>query len=171
MNTPNRLKCGKTPPRLCAAVGNKETRGPWPCLLLCLLFCSPARAQSFSIDWHKISSGGGTSSNGQYSISGAIGQHDASAPMTGGSYSLACGYWSIIRVVQTDGLPNLSIAGSGGSVILSWTNTVPCVLQQNANISQTNGWTANGSAVTTENGVNRVVISHPDGNLFFRLAK
>ena len=171
MNAVNTLKCGKPPPRPFAIAGNIDKRGLWLCLLLGLLFCSPARAQSFSIDWHKISGGGATSSNGQYSVSGAIGQPDAGAPMTGGSYSVTGGYWSLLRVVQTPGLPNLSIAGSGGSVILSWTNSVPCVLQQNANLALTNGWTTSGGAVTTENGVNRIVISHPDGNLFFRLAK
>ena len=45
---------------------------------LALSLLAPAlHAQQYSIGWYKISGGGGTSSNGQYSVSGTIGQHDA----------------------------------------------------------------------------------------------
>ena len=50
-----------------------------------VLAATPAFAQSYSIDWYKIAGGGGTSSNGQYIVSGTIGQHDAGGPMTGGN--------------------------------------------------------------------------------------
>ena len=43
--------------------------------------------------------------------------------MTGGSYSLTGGFWSLISVVQTAGLPNLTITQAGNSVIVSWPNT------------------------------------------------
>jgi len=52
-----------------------------------------AHAQNYSIDWYDIG-GGGTSSGGQYSLSGAIGQPDAGA-MAGGGYSLSGGFLSI----------------------------------------------------------------------------
>jgi len=51
-------------------------------------------AQSYSIDWYKIGGGGGTSTNGQYSLSGTIGQHDAGGPMSGGNYSVTGGFWA-----------------------------------------------------------------------------
>src|ERR1700744_3627859 len=70
---------------------------------------TPAFAQSYSIDWYKVSGGGGTSTNGQYSIVGTIGQHDAGAAMSGGNYSLTGGFWSLISVVQTPGAPTLTI--------------------------------------------------------------
>jgi hypothetical protein len=44
--------------------------------------------QNYSIDWYKVSGGGGTSTNSQYAISGTIGQSDASGAMSGGGYSL-----------------------------------------------------------------------------------
>ena len=48
--------------------------------LLCgLLVVSLAWAQQYSVDWYKVAGGGGTSTNGQYSVSGTIGQPDASA--------------------------------------------------------------------------------------------
>jgi hypothetical protein len=39
-----------------------------------------ARGQSYSIDWFKISGGGGTSGSGAYSVSSTIGQPDAGGP-------------------------------------------------------------------------------------------
>ena len=58
-----------------------------------------AHAQ-LSITWSTIDGGGGTSSGGAFTLRGTIGQHDASAPMTGGTFSLTGGFWA---------------AGAGGS--------------------------------------------------------
>jgi hypothetical protein len=128
-----------------------------------------ASAQSYSINWHKIAGGGGTSSNGQYSVSGTIGQPDASGAMTGGQYSVTGGYWSMVSVVQTPGTPELTITRSGNSVIISWADTGTYNLQQNVNLSDTNTWTLNGGTVTTSGGSNSVTITPPTGNVFFRL--
>jgi hypothetical protein len=129
-------------------------------------------AQNYSIDWYKISGGGGTSANGQYSLSGTIGQPDASGAMTGGRYSVTGGFWSLISVVQTPGAPNLAIAQSGNSVIVSWPNTANYTLQQNSNLTLSAGWATSGYAVTTNSppGTNSVTITPPTGSLFFRLA-
>ena len=52
------------------------------------LVLSAAQAQiSYSIDWFTIDGGGGTSTGGVYSVSGTIGQPDASGAVTGGNYS------------------------------------------------------------------------------------
>src|ERR1019366_10281193 len=80
-------------------------------------------AQQFSVDWYEIAGGGGTSTGATYQVTGTIGQPDASCAMSGGSYSVTGGFWSLISVVQTAGLPNLSIAHSGNSIIVSWPNT------------------------------------------------
>ena len=82
-------------------------------LLLCLLtsvLCLPARAQSYSIDWHTIDGGGGTSTGGVYSVSGTIGQPDAGGPMTNGQYSITGGFWALPTAVQTTNAPTLTIA-------------------------------------------------------------
>ena len=42
-----------------------------------LTFALNAAAQSYSIDWHTIDGGRGTSTGGVYAVSGTIGQHDA----------------------------------------------------------------------------------------------
>lgn len=128
-----------------------------------------ASAQSYSINWYKIAGGGGTSSNGQYSLSGTIGQPDASGAMNGGQYSVTGGYWSMIQVVQTPGTPDLTITRSGNSVIISWADTGTYNLQQSVNLNNTNAWTLNGGTVTTSGGSNSVTITPPTGNVFFRL--
>ncbi|HUC85210.1 MAG TPA: hypothetical protein VL970_08465, partial [Candidatus Acidoferrales bacterium] len=71
-------------------------------LIFSLLLPALGFAQSYSIDWFKIAGGGGTSSNGQFSVSGTIGQPDAGGPLTGGSFSLAGGFWALYAV-QTPG--------------------------------------------------------------------
>jgi hypothetical protein len=146
-----------------------------PCvLLLCFFifhssFCHLALGQTYSIDWYKISSGGGTSTGATYQVTGAIGQPDASGAMSGGQYSVIGGFWSIISVMQTAGLPNLIITHAGNSVIISWPNTGTYTLQQNSNLSVSAGWTTSGYSITTANGTNSITITPPTGNLFFRL--
>jgi hypothetical protein len=135
-----------------------------------LLALPTLHAQSYSIDWYKVAGGGGTSTGGVYSISGTIGQPDASGALTGGSYSLTGGFWSLISVVQTAGLPNLTITHSGNSVIVSWPDTGNYTLQQNSNLAATAGWTTSGYAITTANGTNSITLTPPTGNLFFRLS-
>ena len=143
-------------------------------LPLCLLIPALSNAQSYSIDWYKVAGGGGSSSgtNGStvYSVSGTIGQQDASAAMTGGNYSVTGGFWSLISVVQSPGAPTLTITRSGNSVIVSWlSSTNGFTLQHNSNLATTN-WTAGGYAISTNGTVESITISPPTGNLFFRLA-
>jgi hypothetical protein len=98
-----------------------------------------AGAQQYSIDGHKVSGGGGTSTGGVYSVSGTIGQQDAGGPMTGGNFSLTGGFWALYAV-QTPGAPRLTITPAGaGQAIISWTpNTPGYVLQFTDSLSLTN---------------------------------
>ncbi|MGO8700545.1 MAG: hypothetical protein ACLQVY_22880 [Limisphaerales bacterium] len=140
-------------------------------LLLSWLIPGIGFAQPYSIDWYKIAGGGGASSGGSYTVTGTIGQHDAGTPMTGGIYSLSGGFWALIAVVQTPGLPNLTIASGGpGNVVVSWPSTGSYSLQQNNNLAATAGWTISGYSITTANGTNSVTVAPATGNLFFRLA-
>ncbi len=131
-------------------------------------------AQSYTIDWYKVSGGGGTSTGGpmigtNYSVSGTIGQYDAGGPMIGGNYSLTGGFWALISVVQTPGAPTLYITRSGNTVTVYWQAVSGWSLQQNANLTLANGWSASGG-VTTANGTNYLNLASPTGNLFFRLS-
>jgi len=138
-------------------------------LLLSLLLPVLSSAQSYSIDWYEVAGGGGTSTGGVYAVSGTIGQPDAGAPLSGGQYSLTGGFWSLISVVPTPGLPDLIITRSGNSVIVSWPATGSYTLQQNGNIGQPANWITSGYTITTSNGTNSITVAPPAGNLFFRL--
>ena len=95
-------------------------------------FCLSAQAQ-YSIDWFKIAGGGGTSTNGQYSVSGTIGQHDAGVPMTGGSFSLTGGFWSLVEVIQTPGAPTLRVYNTNGLITVAWAKPAEGWLLQTTN--------------------------------------
>jgi len=80
-------------------------------LFLSVLFglsASAALAQ-YAIDWHMIDGGGGTSTNGVYSVSGSIGQPDA-GKTSGGGYTINGGFWGIVTAIQIrelEGTPGL----------------------------------------------------------------
>jgi hypothetical protein len=138
-------------------------------LSFCWLVSPLSFAQSYSIDWYKVAGGGGTSTGIVYAVSGTIGQPDASAPMRGGSYNLTGGFWSLISVVQTAGLPELTVTHSGNGVTVSWPATGSYTLQQNGNVGQPSNWVTSGFTITASNGTNSVTVTKPTGNLFFRL--
>ena len=143
-------------------------------LLLFLSLAGTVAAQSYSIDWYKVSGGGGTSTGGTYQVSGTIGQPDAGGAMIGGNYSVTSGFWSLISVVQTPGVPNLIIVQSGAnSVKVLWPDpaTNSYTLQQNNNLNVPAGWVTTGFAITNGFGTNFCTVTPPLGNLFFRLKR
>ena len=137
-------------------------------LLLVFGLGTSLHAQTYTVDWYKISGGGGTSTGATYQVSGTIGQPDASGAMTGGSYSLTGGFWSLISVVQTAGAPALYISQSGNTVTVYWQALSGWSLRQNNDLSLPANWTPSGG-VTPSNGTNYLNIISPAGNLFFRL--
>ena len=133
------------------------------CCFLLSAFSFRASGQTYSIDWYKIAGGGGTTTNGQYSLSGTIGQHDAGGPLTGGNYSLTGGFWALYAV-QTAGAPLLTITYLSNQAIVSWPSSVTgWTLQTNANLA-TGSW-GNYPGVVN----NRATNSPPAGTVFFRL--
>src|SRR5579863_1043169 len=111
-------------------------------VLICLLAFAwiSGWAQQYSINWYKVAGGGGTSSSGQYTLSGTIGQPDASGALTGGNYSLTGGFWAIVQVIQTSGAPTLYISHSGNTVTVYWQNVSGWTLHQNNNLAVPAGW-------------------------------
>ncbi|MGA2280375.1 MAG: hypothetical protein ABSG80_08750 [Verrucomicrobiota bacterium] len=127
--------------------------------------------QLYSINWFKVSDGGGTSTGSVYQVTGTIGQPDAGGPMTNGQYSLIGGFWSVITVVQMPGAPLLAITFNSQlpTVTVSWpVSATNYVLQQNSDLTTAN-WTPVGASVSTNGPTLSVTISPPAGNLFFRL--
>jgi len=135
--------------------------------LMAFMFCLGVGAQPYAIDWHSIDGGGGTSTGGVYSVSGSIGQPDASMrPMTGGQYSVTGGFWAL-QAIQTPGAPLLSIAAAGpGQATISWNPDSPgWVLQEAFKLSSTN-WMNSASGST-----NNITVLATGGMKFYRLHK
>jgi hypothetical protein len=142
-------------------------------LLACLLFPIISFGQNYSIDWYKVGGGGGTSTGSVYSVSGTIGQPDASGAMTGpmngtNYYSVTGGFWAIYAV-QTPGAPLLTITHVGNQTIVSWPSpSTGFLLQTNGNLGTAN-W-VNYGGIIGDNGIIKTVTNAPStGNLFFRL--
>jgi hypothetical protein len=137
-----------------------------------LLSAQNVRAQDFSIDWFTIDGGGGTSIGGEFSLSGTIGQPDASAqPMTGGDFSLTGGFWSLFAVQGTNA-PLLTIQlVSANSAKVSWPSpSTGFVLQQNTDFATANWVTVPGSVI--DNGTTKsVIVNSTGGRHFFRMVK
>lgn len=136
--------------------------------LLMLASASVGLAEDYSLSWFTIAGGGGTCTNGQYALSGTIGQADAGA-MSGGPYSLTGGFWAL-EAVQTPGAPKLSIARtSTNTVVVSWpSDSTGFHLQQSSDLSTTN-WVAPAEPVF-DDGTNKfIIVNSPAGNRFYRL--
>jgi hypothetical protein len=143
--------------------------GCWSLLLFAPI---TVRSQQYAIDWFTIDGGGGTSTGGVYSVSGTIGQPDASVqPLAGGNYSLIGGFWSVIAVT-TIGAPNLKIVlTTTNTVVVSWPSpSTGFALQQNADVNSAN-WVGALQSVN-DDGTNKfIIVNPPVGNRFYRLVK
>ncbi|MHC5028240.1 MAG: hypothetical protein ACYTGR_15920 [Planctomycetota bacterium] len=115
---------------------NRRTMHAMLAMTLLLFGISAVRAMpaaggggSFSIPWHTIDSGGGTSSGGQFELSGTIAQPDATeTAATGSNLELAGGFWAAGGGAACDGDANGD--GSVGvedlvEVILAWGTNTP----------------------------------------------
>jgi hypothetical protein len=123
----------------------------------------------YSIQWFSIDGGGGTSTNGQYSLSGSIGQPDAGT-LSGGNFTLAGGFWA---VVSTPGSPIISITRSNQNVILSWPASAEGWLLYESGILTTNSasWGSPGYGYQTNDATISVAVPLSPGNKFFMLKK
>ena len=127
----------------------------------------PALSQTYSIRWSKIAGGGGTSTNGSFSIVGTIGQHDAGDRSTNAVFSVTGGFWALPLAVQTPGAPVLHVApGAPGLVVLSWDASISgFVLQETTDLS-TSQWSNAPSGA-----LNPTTIPVEHTTRFFRLHK
>jgi len=141
-------------------------------LVIVLGRCTVTSAE-FALDWSTIDAGGGTSTGGVYAVSGTIGQPEATTTtLTGGPYSLAGGFWSIIAI-PTPGAPLLSITLNSqlSTIIVSWPSpSTGWYLQQNTDLNTAN-WVTPPENVA-DNGTQKFIIVNPSlGNRFYRLHK
>ncbi len=141
------------------------------CLSWAIFRPTQITAQSYSIDWHKISGGGRTSTGGVYSVSGTTGQHDAGGPMTGGNYSLTGGFWALYAV-QTPGAPLLKIfLTTTNTAVVFWPYpSTGWSLQQNGDLSSP-GWVTPSETVNNDGTNNFIIVTPASGNRYYRLFK
>lgn len=143
-----------------------NTKSCLPLLSLGMLLATATPAQ-YSISWHTIDGGGGTSAGGLYTISGTIGQPDAGPVMANGPYAITGGFWALPVVVQTPGAPTLTIAPAApGQATISWTPATPgFILQESTTLSPAD-WTNSPSGAT-----NPVTVPATGATRFYRLLK
>ena len=140
--------------------------------LLTSAFGHRASAQSYSIDWSTVDGGGGMSTGGVYSVTGTIGQPDASQQaMTGGDYSFTGGFWSVVAAVQTADAPLLSIfRTSTNTVAVSWPSpSAGWNLQQNTNGVSSLNWSNVTATIQDDATTKTLIVNPPAGNQFYRL--
>ncbi len=100
-----------------------------------------------------------------------FGQPDAGT-MSGGSYSVAGGFWGIISAIQIPDGPFLTVLRTPiNTVLVSWPSpSTGFALQQVGNLNLTN-WLAPSEPVT-DNGTNKfIIVNPPTGNRFYWLFK
>jgi hypothetical protein len=150
-------------------------RLPRSYVLICaatLLMAWPALAPAqYSLDWTNIDGGGGASTGGVYTVSSTIGQPDAGT-MTGDSFALTGGFWSIIAAIQTRGAPLLSVTRTNDSVMLAWPAAAASYsLEQTPSLPcSPSAWSAVTTGQYQTNATEIfVVVPITAGNTFFRL--
>ncbi len=139
-------------------------------LAAALLLPVCALAQPLNVNWSKIAGGGVTvpSTGGVYSVSGTIGQPDASGPMSDGYYSVTGGFWAIYAI-QTSGAPVLNAIRAGTNVLVWWDPSVTgWTLQTNVSLSTPATWGNYKGTVVNNSVTNPAVVPH---NLFYRLTQ
>ncbi len=140
----------------------------------CVLFSAGMRAGAqsagpYDLSWSTIDGGGGTSSDGRFTISGSIGQPEPGI-MTGDSFSLVGGFWSL-WLENPLNTPTLTITRQANGIVISWPSTASgWVLEQTGNLAARN-WDTSGLTVTDDGTTKSVSVLSTEGSLFFRLKK
>ena len=149
-------------------------RCPYSIPLAVLLAVTRTVAEDYSINWHGVDGGGGWSTGSVYTITGTIGQPDASRILTNASsqFSVVGGFWSWLRAVQLRDGPRLEIALTATNTAVIWwpASATNLVLRQSSTLPAAQ-WGAVAEPVY-DDGVTRYIIVHPPtGNRFYQLGK
>jgi len=70
-------------------------------LLLTIQVVRAAGDASYTLDWWTVDSGGGTSQNGSYVLTGTVGQAEPGS-LHAGEYSLVGGFWAVLQEVWNE---------------------------------------------------------------------
>lgn len=111
----------------------KATTFPLVCMAGILLLPLLLMAQPYDLTWPTFAGGGGTSTAGVYTITGAIAPLQE-ARLHSADFTIDGGFCSIVAAIQTPGAPFLSVRlTETNTVVVSWPITWPgFVLLENA---------------------------------------
>lgn len=139
-------------------------------LLLLSLALLSSRANG--VDSFPIDGGGGTSSGGDYEVTGSIGQMEASPTMSGDNFEVAGGVVAMmVTVAAPDGTELTISVTDGNNVVVSWpSDGTGFILEQTTDLAAGN-WTAVASTPVYNGMNNTVTLPLTTGNKFFRLHK
>ena len=128
-------------------------------------------AQTFTIDRFVLSGGGGTSTNGGFSLTGTIGQPDAGR-MSGGPFKLDGGFQSVAIAIQMAGAPLLKIVRSGNTFLISWaSDAAGYVLEEVSSLQAPATWLSVASPPVLVGQENQVTLPALPGARFYRLKR
>lgn len=158
--------------------GTKDLHRPVMATLVVLLTLAATTvsivADPFKISRWTIDSGGGTSEGDRFRVTGTIGQPESGASSSGGRFTVTSGFWNAIRVIQTDGLPELKIVRAGPrNVVLSWTtpeNGTALTVEESADLSP-GSWRSTDHPIFSAGDNRQIIIPGATGRSFFRLKK
>lgn len=137
------------------------------CAGIGLLVASSAVAD-YAVDWFKVSSGGGSSQGGDYSLSGTVGQTGIGT-ISASNFAIEGGFWGLAPRSFAPQPPTLFIRISTNQVVISWVASVgQFVLEQSGTVDASE-WTP-VSAPSTQVGA-RWLITIPlsPESRFYRL--
>jgi hypothetical protein len=155
----------------------KNIRCPWRLVQACvvaagLLVVPSIFGQTYVMDGAVLSAGGGVSTGGVFSVSGAVGQGVVTSAKSG-DYELQTGFWSWVVVVQTPSAPRLSVTSSNGFAVLTWpVASGQFLLEQSQSVTAPPAsWSVVPLAYSTNNNVISVTAPLSHGVMFYRLRK
>ena len=133
-------------------------------LILAFSLQSVSAAEPLTID-----GGGGTSSGGDFEVTGTIGTVQNGPVMSGGDIEATGQIVAMSVTVPTPDGTVLTISTDGNNVVLSWpSDGTPFILEQTTNLASGNWTTVNAS--TVDDGLTlTVTVPAISGSKFFRL--
>ena len=142
-------------------------------VLLVGFVVTPARlfGADFAVGQGVMSSGGGTSTNGTFSITGIIGQSDAGARLMGGVFAVEGGFWGAVTLLQTPGLPlSLQLLQASSTLVFSWPVTGETyVLESSPVVGPAAAWIPVSALVESGAQYRFVLLPQQPGQRYFRL--
>ena len=129
-----------------------------------------AQAQTFTVDYFVLSGGGGTSTNGPFSLTGTIGMPESGPRLAGGPYTVDGGFWSVAVAIQMPAAPLLSVTRSSGAVAISWpASSAAFVLEATGSLAAPIAWQPVGQTPVIVGPDNTVTLAASPGSKFYRL--